>query len=193
MKYKFESEKDIWQAIGVEDSQALLYIYDNHFKVWISWMTQRGGHVNDGEDIFQEALIVLIDKAKDKSFTLTAQVSTLLITICKRLWYKKAAKTKTYFEINDDIDYEDDDILDNHHDREIQFRQMNEALEKLGDPCASILKSYYILNKSMAEIASEFNYTNPDNAKTQKYKCLNRLKKLFFNQKEKLDQNIYKN
>ncbi len=35
----------------------------------------------------------------------------------------------------------------------------------------------------MQEIAADFGYTNPDNAKTQKYKCMNRLRKLFFNQK----------
>ena len=34
----------------------------------------------------------------------------------------------------------------------------------------------------MQEIAAEFGYTNADNAKTQKYKCLLRLKKLFFAQ-----------
>jgi hypothetical protein len=32
----------------------------------------------------------------------------------------------------------------------------------------------------MQEIAADFGYTNPDNAKTQKYKCLMRLKKIFF-------------
>ena len=34
----------------------------------------------------------------------------------------------------------------------------------------------------MQELAREFGYTNADNAKNQKYKCLVRLKKLFFNQ-----------
>jgi hypothetical protein len=32
----------------------------------------------------------------------------------------------------------------------------------------------------MQEIATDFKYTNADNAKTQKYKCLVRLKKIFF-------------
>jgi hypothetical protein len=34
----------------------------------------------------------------------------------------------------------------------------------------------------MLEIAGFFGYTNADNAKNQKYKCLVRLKKLFFAQ-----------
>ncbi len=32
----------------------------------------------------------------------------------------------------------------------------------------------------MQEIAEVFKYTNAENAKTQKYKCLTRLKKIFF-------------
>jgi hypothetical protein len=33
---------------------------------------------------------------------------------------------------------------------------------------------------NMQEIATSFGYTNAENAKTQKYKCLMRLKKIFF-------------
>jgi hypothetical protein len=36
--------------------------------------------------------------------------------------------------------------------------------------------------KDMQALAAEFGYTNSDNAKNQKYKCLMRLKKLFFAQ-----------
>jgi hypothetical protein len=34
----------------------------------------------------------------------------------------------------------------------------------------------------MQQLAEMFGYTNADNAKNQKYKCLMRLKKLFFSQ-----------
>jgi hypothetical protein len=34
----------------------------------------------------------------------------------------------------------------------------------------------------MQMIADDFGYTNAENAKTQKYKCLMRLKKIFFSQ-----------
>jgi predicted DNA-binding protein YlxM (UPF0122 family) len=46
----------------------------------------------------------------------------------------------------------------------------------------TILEDYYLHKKSMQEIAEKFGYTNAENAKNQKYKCLMRLKKLFFDQ-----------
>jgi hypothetical protein len=57
---------------------------------------------------------------------------------------------------------------------------MEKAMAKIGEPCKSLLEAFYINKKQMQEIALEFKYTNADNAKTQKYKCLVRLKKLFF-------------
>ena len=59
---------------------------------------------------------------------------------------------------------------------------MENACNKIGEPCKSLLEAYYIQKKSMPEIAEHFGYTNADNAKTQKYKCLVRLKKIFFAQ-----------
>jgi DNA-directed RNA polymerase specialized sigma24 family protein len=64
----------------------------------------------------------------------------------------------------------------------VELGIMERALNSLGEPCKSLLESFYIEKKSMDEIASLFGYTNADNAKNQKYKCLMRLKKLFFSQ-----------
>ena len=57
---------------------------------------------------------------------------------------------------------------------------MNNSLIELGEPCSELIKDFYINKLSMEQIAEKFGYTNADNAKTQKYKCLQRLKKYFF-------------
>jgi hypothetical protein len=59
---------------------------------------------------------------------------------------------------------------------------MDRALKSLGEPCKSLLEGFYLQKMDMQALASEFGYTNADNAKNQKYKCLMRLKKLFFAQ-----------
>jgi DNA-directed RNA polymerase specialized sigma24 family protein len=71
----------------------------------------------------------------------------------------------------------------NHEEKDQQFLLMDKALLQLGEPCKTIIEDFYIHNKSMQDISEKFGYTNADNAKTQKYKCLQRLKKLFFQQK----------
>ena len=66
--------------------------------------------------------------------------------------------------------------------KDAAFAIMDRALNSLGEPCKSLLEGYYINKKGMQELAADFGYTNADNAKNQKYKCLLRLKKLFFAQ-----------
>ena len=80
----------------------------------------------------------------------------------------------------EDILHVEDDI-EKHQEKENKFDQMNLALQNLGEPCKTLIKDFYIKNLSMKDIQEKFGYTNTDNAKTQKYKCLQRLKKLFFN------------
>ena len=65
---------------------------------------------------------------------------------------------------------------------------MNNSLELLGEPCKTLIQDFYIHKKSMDEIAEKFGYTNADNAKTQKYKCLQRLKKYFFNKEIEINE-----
>ena len=69
-----------------------------------------------------------------------------------------------------------------HEKRQEEFTIMEAAMSKIGEPCKSLLEAYYVQKKQMQAIAADFGYTNADNAKTQKYKCLVRLKKLFFAQ-----------
>ena len=79
--------------------------------------------------------------------------------------------------------YEDD--ISVHRERESHYNQLDAALDQIGEPCRSLLKAYYHHDKNMQEIASDFGYTNPDNAKNQKYKCLARLRKLFYSMQAK--------
>ena len=72
--------------------------------------------------------------------------------------------------------------LEQHDKLTQQYLTMRTAMGKIGEPCKSLIEAFYVHRKNMHEIASFFGYTNADNAKNQKYKCLVRLKKLFFAQ-----------
>ena len=73
----------------------------------------------------------------------------------------------------------EEDIVD-HEKRNAEFEMMEKAIISLGEPCKSLLEAYYLEKQNMQVIAANFGYTNADNAKNQKYKCLVRLKKIFF-------------
>jgi DNA-directed RNA polymerase specialized sigma subunit len=72
--------------------------------------------------------------------------------------------------------------VEEYEKRDQEFAMMEKAIGSLGEPCKSLIEAFYIQKRNMQDIASQFGYTNADNAKNQKYKCLMRLKKLFFAQ-----------
>jgi RNA polymerase sigma factor (sigma-70 family) len=129
-------------------------------------------------------MIVLFEKARTESFELSSQIKTYIYSVCRRLWLKRLSQMNRYSgnldNMEETIPVEEE--LESHEKRNADFILMETAMSKIGEPCKSLLDAYYIQKKHMQEIAADFGYTNADNAKTQKYKCLMRLKKLFFAQ-----------
>ena len=95
---------------------------------------------------------------------------------------EKEPEEKVELEIAQEETISVEEDLDRFEKKDAAFAIMDRALNSLGEPCKSLLEGYYLNKKGMQELASQFGYTNADNAKNQKYKCLMRLKKLFFAQ-----------
>jgi len=146
-----------------------------------SLILNNNGTPDDARDIFQEAMIVLYEKVKSGSFELNCLIKTYLYSVCRRLWLKRLSQLQRISpevdKLEETVPVEED--LDLHEQRNVDFQVMEKSMKNLGEPCKSLLEAYYHQKKSMVEIAVSFGYTNADNAKNQKYKCLMRLKKLF--------------
>jgi len=160
-------------------------LYIAYFPMILQLIINNNGNEDDAKDIYQEAIIVLYNKVKNGDFELSSKLKTYIYSICRRLWLKRLSHMNRYGgDIKDFQEYlAVDDETEKNNDRDIQFNKMGNALNQLGEPCKTIIEDFYIHNRSMQEICENFGYTNADNAKTQKYKCLQRLKKLFFQQK----------
>jgi len=177
------SEIELIEAIKQEDNQALKLVYNANYHVIAHFIVNNNGTEQDAKDIYQESFVVFYEKIRDVGFELNCKIKTFIYSIARRLWLKRLGeKNKVVGKIDDFVEFID---LDGQSEEEIdeteqQFRLMEESLQQLGEPCKSILKDYYINKLNMQKIAKKMGYTNADNAKTQKYKCLMRLKKLFF-------------
>ena len=193
MHSPINTEQQLLAALAAGQRGATEQLYQQHYHIISGWLIKNGGSAPDAADLFQEAMVVLFGKAQDKNFRLTCSIGTYLFAVSKHLWYKKLQKQHkepVYMLDNEGasdeeggIGYEDD--VNVHEEREAHYEQLDSALDQVGEPCRSILKAYYHHDKSMQEIAADFGYTNPDNAKTQKYKCLARLRKLFYTMQAK--------
>lgn len=184
MQGSSETEQLLLSHLAKGERSATGQVYNQYYPIVTKWIRNNGGSEADAADVYQEAMVILYEKSQDETFRLSCKIGTYLFAISKHLWYKKINKQQSSPVILSDEDrqewaYEDD--INAHKERENYYVQLNSALDQIGEPCRSLLKAFYHEDKSMQEIASGFGYTNTDNAKTQKYKCLARLRKIFYN------------
>ena len=178
------NEQALLKGLAQNDSKAVETLYKSHFTMIQHFVLNNNGSFDDARDLFQEAMITLYEKVQSDSFVLSCQIKTYLFSICKNLWLKRLQQMGKY---SAPLSTEEESIaveadLEAFQKKDAAFTIMNRALKSLGEPCKSLLEGYYLNKKGMQELAEDFGYTNADNAKNQKYKCLMRLKKLFFSQ-----------
>lgn len=178
------SEKELIKRLGNNDKAAAETIYKRNYGMVQSFIIGNNGSADDAKDIFQEAMIVLYENARSPSFELNCLIKTYVYSVARRLWLKKLQQAKRFSgdvdNVAEVVPVEND--LESHEQKNADFKLMESAMMSLGEPCKSLLEAYYLDKKNMTDIAGSFGYTNADNAKNQKYKCLMRLKKIFFSQ-----------
>ena len=194
MKRDFYSDEGLLDGLSEGNPRASKTIYTVYFPIISKWIFSKGGTHEHAQDVFQDGLIVLYKKSKDPEFCLTCKIGTYLFAICKRLWFKRFQQKSYQNELQVDFSEEEHPIAHNlsseqsdadaFWEQEQDYKILEEAMHKLGNPCVKVIKAYYIEKKSMQDITTAFQYANVDTAKVQKYKCLSRLKKIYFELKE---------
>ncbi len=177
-------EVGLLKGLAAGDRKIIEGIYKDHFNMIQSLIVNNNGTADDARDIFQEAMVVLFEKVRTGSFELNCQLKTYLYSVSKRLWLKRLQQNNRLFtqEVDLETTVPVDEEIEQHEKRDAEFELMSQAIQRLGEPCKSLLEAYYLRKMNMQDIALQFGYTNSDNAKNQKYKCLMRLKKLFFSE-----------
>lgn len=145
-------------------------------------------------DLYQDSFITLcsnISKGKLSEDTLTCSLKTYLFGIGK---FTLMSRDRKYKEILDDMElkkyhlnaYED---IDNLQDELMRDEIIQKTVNEMGEPCSSLFDLFYWEGKSGAEIVEVTNgkYSSPDSVKTQKYKCMQRLKVVLSDKLSKLN------
>lgn len=183
------SDAEFCARIKSNNQEALRILYSSYFPMILNFVLTNNGTEQEAKDIYQEAVILFYEKVQG-GFTLTCKIKTYLYSVCRRQWLKRLHEKSRYQpgiqDLEEFIEVEEEVIRG--EEREAEFLRMGESLNQLGEPCRTLLEDYYIRDMSMEELSGKFGYTNADNAKNQKYKCLQRLKKLFFTAYKKVEQ-----
>ena len=135
-----------------------------------------GGTRTEARDLFQDALVIIHEKAQDAGFLFTGSLAAYLYGICRNLWLTELrAKGRAEKYINALASQPDNrqPAADNSlADNEPLTQLAERAFAALGEKCRELLTRFYLNNESLAGIAQAFGYAGEGAAKTRKYKCL---------------------
>lgn len=169
------TDEEIIQSLQQGNQTAALKKLYQYYPAVRQMILQNNGNRHDAEDIYQEALIILCRKLKEKDFQLTSGLKTFLYSISRLQWMNELRKRKKDISTSLDVTGEKEseiEKLNGYLREEEKFKKAETALMKLGNKCQKLLQLFYAQKKTFKEIADALDFSNEKVAKNQKYRCM---------------------
>ena len=177
------SESEIIEALGGSDAEqrkmALRRLFEHTTlrQSTIAHVRKHGGNRQDGEDVFQEAIIVFDRKLRQGAFRGEGELEAYFMGIVRWHWFNERQRHNH----TDTVLYENTPEPPPQGDPELEYllTERSDQLEKLqgqlSEKCGNILKMYQ-LDYSMEEIARLMGFANSGVAKKEAFLCRKRLR-----------------
>lgn len=178
------------ELLQVDINKPVAYMYEHYFEQVELDIRAKGGDRQDAADIFQEAVLIVIDKIKSGRFRGDSSVRTFLLGIAKNLWLhekrtrERRSGRETQFGQLDETHSE-------LHDRLFSIDKssvVKTLFEQVGDVCTKILSGVYYEKLPMKELLKKFDYENEQVLRNRKSRCMKKLKTLLANNPLLLEQ-----
>jgi RNA polymerase sigma factor (sigma-70 family) len=153
------TDKEIIECLRSRQSYVVRYLSDRYLPMIRLMVTQMGGTTEDAKDIFQDGLVIMLEKIDSNSFILTCKFKTFLYSVCENLWksvLEKRRSAANYFNrrIESTPDHDFTEVYDNQFYENV-FKEVYETLDPI---CQKILMLYW-QDYSQIEIAEKLGYT----------------------------------
>jgi RNA polymerase sigma factor (sigma-70 family) len=190
--YKMDLAQEFLQP---DINRPVRYLYDHYFADAATEIRLRGGSEDDAADIFQEAVLILIEKIKTGKFRQESSIKTFLVGIARNLWLfeKRTRERRTSREMhysaseNSQVDNDDLEIGERVFSKS-NTDAIQTMFKQVGEICSKILIGFYYENSSMKNLLQRFHFDNEQVLRNRKARCMKKLKKLLTEQPELLQQ-----
>ncbi len=165
--------------LKTENNFAFGKLYKDNFNKISNFVKNNSGNQTDAEDLFQDAMMVLVEKLRQDNFQLTASINTYVYAICKNLWFKKI-RNKNYELSVDKIQSFDflTSIEDSIKGEKTYLEKLKGYLLKITDHCNRLIQDMFFKEKTIDQIQKDYGYSSRHNAQNQKYKCVEQIRKV---------------
>ncbi|MEX0811673.1 MAG: sigma-70 family RNA polymerase sigma factor [Chitinophagales bacterium] len=165
--------------LKTENNFAFGKLYQKNFHKISKFVVNNSGNKADTEDLFQDAMMVLVEKLRKDNFQLTASINTYVFAICKNLWFKKLRDRKFDLSIDEIQSTEFLSTVSDAIEKEKTYTdKLKEYLLNATDHCNKLIHDIFFKNKAIEQIQKEYGYTTRHNAQNQKHKCVEQLRRI---------------
>lgn len=166
------NDKDLIRGIISRDDRILGSLYELYFPSVSYLVIRNNGTEDDARDVFQNSILVLFQKIRDKHFSLNCSLKTYIYSVARFLWLKELEKRKKY--VNHPVNEEDFIDLAGDtteiYERNERLNLYRKVFEKLSDNCKKIL-TLYNEGRSIREITIIMGYNSEQHTKNRCYRC----------------------
>jgi RNA polymerase sigma factor (sigma-70 family) len=175
-----EINKKILSGLWRDDKNTIYNFYEEEFSK-VAWLIlKNNGTIEDAKDIFQDAMVILMDKYTWGKLDLDCRLGTYIYSISRNLWMEQIRQRKKEYNFKDIAYYRTKEIpIDYYSEEPDIFEMVSKVIESLGDPCKQLLELFYFENHSWETIAYVMKYSSAASARNQKYKCLESFRAAF--------------
>lgn len=152
-------DENLLQGLRDNDDAAFKYLYQTSFITIHSIATNSSRNREDGEDLYNDGIIVLLDRIKKPDFVLNGKIEGLLYAICKKMNSNSLRKEKSKQNyLNGNFDDSHEEYLDEKMDRSLYRSIFRDSLKKLKQDCQKIINKY-LEELSLENIAEDLGLT----------------------------------
>lgn len=174
-------DQEIIDSLKNGDSSLFKEFYLAELEKFKAWCYREAQMDHDeARDLYQESQMYLYENIVHGKLTkLNSKLSTYLYAIAKNQLHGSMRKASTMqkheIKLTEHLTF-----LGGMEDLNLQKQalahKVSEAMNRLLDPCQSLLRLFYYDNLSFEQIAARMGYKNKDVAKNQKKRCLDKLR-----------------
>ena len=162
-----------------ESNYAFGQLYKEYFGMVQHFVTNNNGRKDDADDIFQDTMMVLVEKLRQDNFQLTASLKTYIMAISKNLWLKRLRTAYRETEFTDEHDNQFFEDINLAIEKEKTYAdKLQTYLHKITKHCQGLIHDMFFKEKAIEQIQKEYGYSTKHNAQNQKHKCVSQIKKV---------------
>jgi RNA polymerase sigma factor (sigma-70 family) len=153
------TDSEIIECLRNRQSYVVRYLSDRYIPMIRLMVYQMGGTLEDARDIFQDGLIIMLEKIDNEDFVLTCKFKTFLYSVCVNLWKSVLVKRQAATNyMSRRVEYDNDKDFTELQDTKLYENIFYDVFETLDPVCQKILKLYW-QELSPKVIADTLGYT----------------------------------